>query len=277
LTYCRLPEVNGAIEICRGFDVILMPADSDEKQHRPRIQSIGRGFSVLFAIARSERGLYAKDIIQELGLDRQIVYHILQSLSAVGVVTKIANNRYVLGLRVADLIEGFPRHLAPSERLAPMVRALSRETGESAYAVGWLNSEIIVVTAVRGSKTVSAAEVPQGYASHAHARASGKLLLALADRAQAEAYLSRHKLGRLTPNTITNRAALDREFEKIRLMRTSIEREEFAPGLCCMAMPIGEFGSSYVLAISVPAERFETHLERYSEAMRRIAEGGDWR
>lgn len=253
-----------------------MPVNDDEKQPRPRIQSIGRGLAVLFAIARSENGLFAKDIIQELGLDRQIVYHILQSLSAVGVVAKAATNRYVLGLRVADLIEGFPRHLAPSERLAPMVRALSREIGESSYAVGWLNGEIIVVTAVRGSKTVSAAEVPQGYASNAHARASGKLLLALADSAQTEAYLARHELNRLTPNTITNRAALERELEVIRRTRTSIEREELSVGLCCIAVPIGKFGSSYVLAISVPADRFEANLEHYSDVMRRIAEGGSW-
>jgi len=253
-----------------------MPIDADEKILKPRIQSIGRGFAVLFAIAHSDRGLHTKDIIEELGLDRQTVYHILQSLSAIGVITKTANNRYVLGLRVADLIEGFPRHLAPSERLTPMVRALSQATGESAYAVGWLNGEIVVVTALRGSKTVSAAEVPQGYASHAHARASGKLLLALADRAQAKAYLDRHKLTRLTPNTIAERAALERELATIRRTRISIERQEFAHGLCCLAMPIGEFGSTYVLAISVPAERFEAQLEFYTEAMRRIAEGG-WR
>jgi IclR family acetate operon transcriptional repressor len=251
-----------------------MPVDEDKKQHQPRIQSIGRGFAVLFAIARSERGLQAKHIVKELGLDRQIVYHILQSLSTIGVVTKTANNHYVLGLKVADLIEGFPRHLAPSERLAPLVRALSQETGETSYAVGWLHGEIIAVTAVRGNKPVSAAEVPQGYASYAHARASGKLLLALAEHAQVAAYLARHKLKRLTPNTITNRAALEREFEAIRRTRISIEREEFALGLCCIAVPIGEFGSSYVLAMSVPAERFETQLDRYSVAMRRIA-GGD--
>ena len=133
-----------------------------------------------------------------------------------------------------------------------------------------------MVTAIRGSKTVSAAEVPQGYASHAHARASGKLLLALADTAQADAYLRHHKLTRLTPNTITERAALDRELATIRRTRISIERQEFAAGLCCLAMPIGEFGSTYVLAISVPAERFEAQLDFYSDAMRKIAEG-HWR
>jgi DNA-binding IclR family transcriptional regulator len=129
-----------------------MPVDEDKKQHQPRIQSIGRGFAVLFAIARSERGLQAKHIVKELGLDRQIVYHILQSLSTIGVVTKTANNHYVLGLKVADLIEGFPRHLAPSERLAPLVRALSQEAGETSYAVGLLHGGAAAKSAPAGQR-----------------------------------------------------------------------------------------------------------------------------
>jgi len=54
-----------------------MPIDDDDKNTKPRIQSIGRGSAVLFAIAQSDSGLHAKDIIQKLGLDRQTVYHIL--------------------------------------------------------------------------------------------------------------------------------------------------------------------------------------------------------
>ena len=62
----------------------------------PRIQSIGRGFAVLFAIAHSDSGLHTKDIIEELGLDRQTVYHILQSLSAIGVITKTGSGTLTL-------------------------------------------------------------------------------------------------------------------------------------------------------------------------------------
>src|ERR1700756_2255642 len=100
---------------------------------KPRIQSIGRGFSVLFAIARSDRGLKARE------------------------------NSYVLGLKVAELLEGFPRHLAPPERLAPLARALVKAIGETSYVVGWVNDEIVVLATARGTKPVSAIDVPQGY------------------------------------------------------------------------------------------------------------------
>lgn len=246
---------------------------SPAKENRPRIQSIGRGFDVLFVIARSHEGLHAKEVVRESGIDRQTVYHILQSLTAVGVVTKTAASRYVLGLKIADLVECFPRHLAPAERLGPLVRKLSQETGETAYAVGWVSGEIVALSTARGTKPVSAGEIPQGYASHAHARASGKLLLALAEPWLSAAYLGSHELSRLTANTITNRTRLQKEFDRIRAERVSIEREEFALGLCCIAVPVGEHGSSYALAISVPAERFEPNLDRYLDVVRRVAEG----
>lgn len=243
----------------------------DDSDVKPRIQSIGRGFAVLFAIARSHHGLKAKDVIDELGLDRQTTYHILQSLSSIGVITRSTDNRYILGLKIGELVEGFPRHLAPPERLTPLVRDLAQATGETSYAVGWLQDEIVVLTAARGTKSVSVVDVPHGYASNAHARASGKLLLALADPNRSAEYLERHELKKLTPNTITRRTTLIRELLSIRNERISIEREEFTTGICCIAVPIGDFGNTYALAMSVPADRFESNLERYKAAMRRIA------
>jgi len=244
---------------------------TDLRAAKPRIQSIGRGFSVLFAIARSDRGLKARDIAAQLHLDRQTTYHILQSLEAMGVVTKSRENSYVLGLRVAELLEGFPRHLAPPERLAPLVRALVKEIGESSYVVGWVNDEIVVLATARGTKPVSAIDVPQGYTSNVHARASGKLLLALTDPARRSSYLDKRGLKKLTPKTITKRSVLEKVLAQIRASRLSIEREEFTAGLCCMAVPIADTGDTYVLGISVPLEGFDMNVESYKLAMHRVA------
>jgi DNA-binding IclR family transcriptional regulator len=248
----------------------------DSSEAKPRIQSIARGFAVLFVIARSEHGLKAKDIIAEVGLDRQTTYHILQSLTSIGVITRSAENRYILGLRVGELIENFPRHLAPPERLAPLVRSLAQATGETCYAVGWFQDEIVVLSAARGTKSVGVIDIPPGYASNAHARASGKLLLSLADPRQSAEYLKKHELKKLTPRTITKRTTFEKELLAIRTARISIEREEFSNGICCLAVPIGDFGSTYALAMSVPAERFDENLERYKTTIQRVMAAERW-
>jgi IclR family acetate operon transcriptional repressor len=214
--------------------------------------------------------LTTKEISERVGIGRQATYHLLHTLTATGMVTRDDGNRYVLGLRVGTLAEGFARQLAPSERLAPIVRALARETGETSYASGWWNGEIMTLCFAPGTSPVQAAEVPQGYVGDAHARASGKLLLAMANEATREAYLGKHnKLNRLTPNTITNRTALRRELEIIRERGYSVDEEEFATGLSCLAVPFDHGYSPFVLAVSGPSERVNAHREQYLESLHR--------
>jgi IclR family acetate operon transcriptional repressor len=224
----------------------------------------------MLAIAQSERGLTTKEISEQVGIGRQATYHLLHTLAATGMVSRDDRNRFVLGLQVGTLAEGFARQLAPAERLAPVVRVLAQETGEMSYASGWWEGEIVTLTFARGTNPVQAVEVPQGYAGDAHARASGKLLLALATDAIRDSYLSRHRLDRRTANTITQRAALEKEFAAIRDAGYATDREEFALGLSCIAVPFAS-GSPFVLAVSGPSDRVAARHHKYLESLRRAA------
>ena len=237
---------------------------------RPRVQSAARTIGILVAVAQSENGLTPREISEQLGIGRQATYHLLHTLHEADMLTRDERKRYLLGLRVGTLAEGFARQLAPSEHLAPRVRALARQKGETAYASGWWSGEIIVLSVARGTSPVQAAEVAQGQAGDAHARASGKLLLAHAAPDALDAYLSSHELMRLTPKTITSRDALERNLELIREQGYAVDDEEFAPGLCCLALPFEAGHSSLALALSAPRERFHDQRERYLEAMREI-------
>jgi IclR family transcriptional regulator, acetate operon repressor len=186
-------------------------------------------------------------------------------------VTRDDRNRYLLGLRVGTLAEGFARQLAPAERLAPIVRSLAQETGEMSYASGWWNGEIMTLSLARGTSPVQAAEVPQGHVGDAHARASGKLLLAMASDATRDAYLATHKLTRRSPNTITSRKALAQEFAEIREQGYAIDNEEYAPGLVCISVAFDEGYSPFVLTLAGPSERVLARRDEYLESLRRAA------
>ena len=234
---------------------------------KPRVQSAARAVEILVAIGQSEKGLTTKEISETLLIGRQATYHLLHTLTAAGVVTRDDNHRYLLGLRVATLAEGFARQLAPSEHLAPIVRSLAQDTGETAYAAGWWSGEIMSLSVARGTNAVQAAEVPQGYVGNAHARASGKLLLAFASPAVRDAYLDQHEFKRLTKNTITNRRIFEKELEAIRECGYAVDNEEFAEGLCCVSVPFERGYSPFVLAISGPHERITAEFDRYMKIM----------
>ncbi len=246
-------------------------ASGAETAVRPRVQSVARAVSILTTVAQSSDGLRAMEIAERLRLGRQATYHLLHTLVGCGMLTRNRHKRYVLGLRVATLIEAFGRHLAPPEHLAPLVRAVANETGETAYAVGWHDGEIVTLVAAPGRSAVHAVTIPQGYYGHAHARATGKLLLAYAPKETCDEYLRTRRLEKRTPRTLVDRKSLAREFQRIREHGFATDREEFATGLCCLAVPIGGNGATFALGMSAPAERFKVRSQEYLHAMRRIA------
>ena len=99
------------------------PADSADAA--PRVQSVDRAMRILFAVAQSKDGLKAADVVAATGLPRQACYHILHTLVTTGILTRSSAGKYVLGLRASTLVEGFRRHLAPPEYLAPVVRRIA--------------------------------------------------------------------------------------------------------------------------------------------------------
>ena len=215
-----------------------------------------------------------REISEKVGIGRQATYHLLHTLLETGVVTRADRSRYMLGLRVGALAQGFARQLAPSEHLAPIVRELAQTTGETAYATGWFSDEITVLTVARGSNAINAAEVPQGYVGFAHARASSKVLLAFATPATRAAYLREHPPEALTAHTKTAPEEIEHELVAIRSQGFAEDREEFAEGLCCLAVPLDGGASPFALSISVPRGRFAPNRDRYLQALHQAAQLG---
>jgi DNA-binding IclR family transcriptional regulator len=233
---------------------------------------VARAVAILGTVAASAHGLRAMEIADRLGLGRQATYHLLHTLVGGSMLTRNQQNRYVLGLHIATLADAFVRQLEPPEHLAPLVRAITAGTGETAYAAGWRNGEIVNLVSVPGSNAIQAVVVPQGYSQFAHARATGKLLLAYATPEARAHYFATHALDRRTANTLTDRAKLEAELVRIREDGVSVDREEFALGLCCLAVPVGRTGAPFAIGLSAPSERFDAKRDDYLRIMRGIAQ-----
>ncbi|MBS1844824.1 MAG: IclR family transcriptional regulator [Actinobacteria bacterium] len=241
---------------------------------RPRVQSAARAIAILLAVAASDNGLTTKEISEQVGIGRQATYHLLHTLVEAGVLTRADGRRYLLGLRVGALAEGFTRQLSPGERLSPIVRELAQSTGETAYATSWWSDEITTLVVVQGTNPVRAAEVPQGSMGNAHARASGKLLLAYADPVVRRRYLDAHDRPALTAHTKTELVDLEADFERILELGYAEDMEEYAAGLCCLSVPIDFLGSPVALSIAVPRGRFEERRDRYLAELLDAARSG---
>lgn len=250
-----------------------MTEPDESKTQRPRVQSAARAVAILTTVAQSENGLTAKALGEKLHLGRQTVYHLLHTLIETKMLIRV-DDKVLLGLGVGTLVHGFEHQLTPAERLAPMVREVAQRTEDTVYAAGWRHGEVTVHTVTQGRSPVQIA-VPQGFSGFAHARASGKLLLAVATPAVRKEYLDTHDLEAVTGHTITDRFALDRELEHIRDVGYAIDRQEFAEGVCCVAMPMDRGPAPFVLAVSSPRDRFEDQLDNYLDVLSKVTQSSD--
>lgn len=243
-----------------------------EAEPRPRIQSAVRAVDVLQAVARaSSGGISARDLSSELKLPRQVIYHLIHTLLSANMLRQVGGRNYVLGLGTANLAHGYRRQTSAPDYLARYAERAAAETGETAYVVGWVDNEIVVLATARSQSVIHAAEPSSGTAGFAHARASGKLLLAMSTEDEAQAYLAQTPLLPRTANTLTDLEAIASELERIRTSWIAIEREEYAMGLACMAVPIGRPPARLVLGISAPADRFDQNFSAYAETLQKLA------
>jgi DNA-binding IclR family transcriptional regulator len=226
-----------------------------------------KAFSALRLVTERTDGISAKDLAAAMAAPLPTTYHLLQTLTEAGALSKGKNGLYRLGPTIGQLADAYLDQGEPLEDLEGPLRDLAARTGETAYLSAWRRHEIQVIATAEGSHAVRVASLERGTTGHAHARASGKLLLANAREGLREMYLEQHPLVSVTPSTIVDRESFDAELEQIRQQGFAVDREEFAPGVSCVATPIIDSGRVVgAYTVSSPTPRFEQDYEALLEA-----------
>jgi DNA-binding IclR family transcriptional regulator len=207
-----------------------------------------------------QKGRTPRALAARTGLTLPSVYHVMNTLEDADVVTRDTERNYQFGPAFAYLAEVFFRENTVPGFLLRVVKELAERTGESAYFSAWRQGTIQMITSVEGSHAVHVAQLHQGYSGVGHARASGKLLLALSDESVAADYLRKNPLEPVTPKTITDKQALLTELQEIRDCGYATDEEEFLEGVGCCAAPVYRHSRLMgALTLSAPVERFRAH------------------
>ena len=153
------------------------------------IRSVARASRILVQLGEQPDGRTAKEVAVALELALPTTYHLLGTLVAEGFVAKDSRRRYRLGPALGTIADAYVRQFSPPEYLLGPLHQLADETGETVYVVTWRHDRIVVLASVEGDSAVRVSGANLGYVESAHARASGKLLLAFASEEVRAAYL----------------------------------------------------------------------------------------
>ena len=234
-----------------------------------RIQSVSRAARLMLLVASlPESDRTAARLALALGTSLPTAYHLLNTLVDAGIFVRGADKRYHLGIGVGVLAAAYEQQSEPPVSLVAPLRGISSTTGESTYLSAWRHGELQVLARVEGTHAVRVAELEPGFSGAAHARASGKVLLAYAPAATRASYLANHPLSPLTEHTIVSPERLDEELALVRTRGYATEEEEFREGVGCVSVPVVSSGTLLgAFTVSAPIERYRHSVSAYVQAL----------
>lgn len=200
----------------------------------------------------SAPSLNMTEIAQSVNLTTSTTHRSLANLVAHGLVHKDKeSNRYSIGPRVLRLAHAATDNLDIAKLATQYLIALRDRTHEtSAVHIHTEGPKRLVLTQVESHHALRRTYTEIGRPVPIHEGAPGKVLLAHLPNAVQEAVLS-EPLASATPKTITDPDTLREELARVRDDGYAVSIEERVPGVTSLAVPVFDFSTSVVAAISV--------------------------
>lgn len=221
------------------------------------IGSVQRAMRLLEAVASREQGAPAKQLAREAGLALPTAYHLLRTLVHEGYLRR-DRGLFFLG----EAAERLSSSGAQQKR-----RSTVRDTlvhwrdalGAPVYYAVYRDGEIEVMC-VADTPANPAVEEWADFRETGHAHAIGQCLLAQLDDKSRRDHLDRYPVQPITPYTVRDKDRLLRRLERTGRMEPVTERQEYALGTVCAAIPITAGSSAAAVALSLPSHQVDRLL-----------------
>jgi len=241
-----------------------------------------RQFALLEALAKMDRFATLQTLVEETGLPKPTVHRMLQQLEMAGMVQRDGDGRqYTTGLRLRQLAETVLLNNTVHGARHLVLRRLVEEVGETCNLTAFNGSEVVYLDRVETPAPLRF-YLQAGSVVPAHCSATGKLFLAQMTPSQRRRLLGQVALERFTPNTLTDMDAIEAEIATVKRDGVGYDREEYLPGLICVAVlvPSTNRSSNLGLAVQAPSMRLTPQrveaaipaLQRAAQALQAIEE-----
>jgi DNA-binding IclR family transcriptional regulator len=253
------------------------PKNKPAKTPDNAVGTLERGLAILQFFKRTSEASIA-DVAVALELSRSTAYRIAERLRELGfleinsVTTRWRLGRESVQLGVAALQSTDVMQVAP-----PILLGLLEGTREAVNLGVFDSDSMVLIYREQGPQSVTISS-RLGSRRPMHASGLGKAYMSALRANERHALIERLDLKRYTPETIVDRAALERGLVEIQKRGFADDRREFEQTLACCAAAVFDHRSVPVAAISVsgPAERILAKFDRIgaevSAAAREISE-----
>ncbi len=223
------------------------------KTERPRPVAVGvltKVLHILEALQASPSGLNLKKISERTGINASTAYRLLTHLEREGYLIRDHWRNYTFGMKLLLLGPHANRETNLREMASPVLRELSKSTGETVN-LGVPDQGTVLYLDVVESHHEFRLVSRIGMRRPLYSTALGKALAAFLPAEERESELASLTYESLTPKTVVSPADFRRELEMIRRQGFSVDNEETVLGARCIAAPILNARQEALAAISV--------------------------
>lgn len=200
-----------------------------------RVEATKRSIEILASL-KDDGPANLTEIATRLGYSKSTVHRHLATLVEEGYITN-DDGRYQIGLLYLD----YGIHARSESELyqfaKPKVDDLADDLGEKVWIMAEDNGYGVFLYHASGKHPVKT-YTRDGYRAYLHAFAAGKAILAFMDRDRVDHILHRRGMPTETSKTVTDRAELYAELDRIRDRGVAFNREESITGIHAVAAPI---------------------------------------
>ncbi|GAA0588530.1 IclR family transcriptional regulator [Streptomyces crystallinus] len=228
--------------------------------------AVARALDVLELFLESEAPLSAPDVMRRLGLPRTTVHELVTTLAARSylVATPEQPGRYRLGVRTYQLGSRYAEQLDLAAEGQQVAREVAETCDETVHVAILEDTDVIYIAKVDSTHAVRMVSAA-GRRLPAHCTSVGKMLLASLPEAELDARLADGELVAMTPDSITDPAALRTALAGIRARGTAFEHRESNPDVSCVAAPVHDSAGRVVAALSISVPMIRWTEEREEE------------
>lgn len=225
--------------------------DEAEGRQRVGVQSLGRAFSILEAVARHRDGIGLADLTRVVGLHNSTTFHLAKTMVALGYLRQERDSkRYRIGRPLFALAASALDEIEMVNLATPVLEELSRETGESSHFAVRMGDAVVVIARTGGPGAFQLAD-RVGVVRPPHCTALGKIILASLSEDQLKRFLDRVELTPSTAKSITEVPALRREVAEARRAGVAYDEGEFNLEVRCIAVPVRDFTGQIAGALGI--------------------------
>lgn len=248
-------------------------SELEQIERKQASQSILKALDLVDVMVKAPSPLTLNELSRAVKRPVPTVHRLLRTLGLRGWVENV-DGRYRLTLKLFEIGMSVVDKIDVVAEARPECEALSQEFDETvnmSVRSGTSAVYVIKIDSARSLRLIS----QLGVHVPLYCTAMGKVMLAYLEPGERSQLLDQIKLEPRARNTITDRAALDKELIAIARRGWSIDNEEFDYGLVCIGAPVFNRSGGAAGAISLTGPMIRLPFTSWDEIGRRVRSCAD--